>query len=163
LYRAYDEYDLRRKFFYEEQNYSQIKFRGTYTGSPFSFCGVGINEVYLIRAECNARLDNIQLSLDDLNLLLGNRYAEGKYIKYHTDNKDTLIVKILMERRKELPFTSQIRWQDLRRLNADQRFATYITRIIGGEIITLEPNSSRYVYPIPQDEIDRTGIAQNER
>jgi hypothetical protein len=163
LFRSYEEFDLRKKFFYEQQGVNQIRFRGSYTGASFNFCGIGLNEVYLIRAECNVRLDRVEASLSDLNLLLVNRYERGKYQDYQTDNKDTLLVKILSERRKELPFTSQIRWQDLRRLNADPRFAIYLTRSIGGEVITLAPNDPKYVYPIPQDEIDKTGIAQNER
>ncbi len=163
LYRSYDVDDLRRKYFYEQLGPAQIKFRGTYAGSTLNFCGLGINEVYLTRAECNARLNNIQASLKDLNLLLFKRYDKGKFVEYYTDNSDTLLAKVILERRKELPFTSQIRWQDLRRLNIDPRFATYITRIVGGETFTLAPNDPKYVYPIPQDEIDRTGIAQNER
>lgn len=163
LYRSYDVSDLRRKYFYEQIGLSQVKFRGTYSGSTLNFCGLGINEVCLTRAECNARLNNIQASLSDLNLLLSKRYEKGRFVEYETDNSDTLLVKILAERRKELPFTSQIRWQDLRRLNIDPRFATYITRIVEGEVFTLAPNDPKYVYPIPQNEIDRTGIAQNER
>lgn len=163
LYDSYDEFDLRRRFFYEQLAANQVKFRGTYTGSTLNFCGIGINEIYLIRAECNVRLNNIQASLDDLNQLLVRRYERGKFANYNTNNKDTLLVKVLEERKKELPFTSQIRWQDLRRLNADPRFATYLTRIINGGTITLVPNDPKYVYLIPQDEIDKTGIAQNER
>lgn len=163
LFRSYDEFDLRRKFFYEQQSADRIKFRGGYTGASFNFCGIGLNEAYLIRAECNARLNKMEASLSDVNLLLVNRYERGKYQDYQTDNKDSLLAKILSERRKELPFTSQIRWQDLRRLNADPRFAIYLTRNIEGEVITLAPNDPKYVYPIPQDEIDRTGIIQNER
>jgi hypothetical protein len=163
LFKSYEEYDLRRKYFYERQTISQIKFRGTYSGTTLNFCGLAVNEVYITRAECNVRLDNMQAALDDLNLLLSKRYERGKFVSYHSDNPDTLLKKILIERKKELPFTSQIRWQDLRRLNVDPRFATYLTRIIGGQVFTLSPNDPKYVYPIPQDEIDRTGIVQNER
>lgn len=163
LYSSYEVYDLRRKFFYEQESATQVKFRGAYTGTGLNFCGLAINEAYLTRAECNARLDDPQAALDDLNLLLAKRYERGKFVAFETNNLDSLLAKILIERKKELPFTSQIRWQDLRRLNADPRFATYITRIIEGETVVLPPNDPKYVYPIPQDEIDRTGIIQNER
>ena len=163
LFRSYEEYDLRKKYFYEQQTIAQIKFRGTYSGTTLNFCGLALNEVYITRAECNVRLNNMQAALDDLNLLLSKRYERGKFVNYHTSHIDTLLQKILTERKKELPFTSQIRWQDLRRLNIDPRFATYVTRVIGGEVFTLPPNDPKYVYPIPQDEIDRTGIVQNER
>ncbi len=163
LYNSYEEHDLRRKFFYEQESAAQVKFRGSYSGTGLNFCGLAINEVYVTRAECNARLDNPEAALGDLNLLLSKRYERGKFVAYETNNLDTLLAKILIERRKELPFSGQIRWQDLRRLNADPRFATYLTRIIRGETVVLPPNDPKYIYPIPQDEVDRTGITQNER
>ncbi|MGN7720690.1 RagB/SusD family nutrient uptake outer membrane protein [Chitinophaga sp. 22620] len=163
LFRSYDEYDLRRKYFYEQQGPIEVKYRGAYTGATKNFCGLALNEVYITRAECNARMNNIQAALDDLNFLLSRRYETGKFVNYYTNNVDTLLQKILTERKKELPFTAQIRWQDLRRLNIDPRFATYLTRIIGGQAFTLAPDDPKYVYPIPQNEIDRTGIVQNER
>lgn len=167
LYRSYDETDLRKSFFYEYEAVNQIRFRGTYTGGSnemgYNFAGLGMNEVYLINAECNARLNNLQTSLEALNKLLIRRYERGKYISYSTNNLDTLMLKIITERRKELPFTAQVRWQDLRRLNTDPRFAITLTRMMNGEVVTLQPNDPKYVYPIPQDEIDKTGIEQNER
>ncbi|RPD42621.1 RagB/SusD family nutrient uptake outer membrane protein [Chitinophaga barathri] len=163
LYMSYDEDDLRKRYFFENQGVNQIKFRGTYAGVGFNFCGLGINEIYLTRAECNARLNDISASLKDLNKLLVNRFEQGKYLNYYTDNADSLLFKILAERKKELSFTAQLRWQDLRRLNTDPRFAITIKRKMNGQILTLLPNDLKYVYPIPQDEIDKTGIAQNER
>ncbi len=72
-------------------------------------------------------------------------------------------MKILEERRKELPFTGQLRWEDLRRLNKDQRFAKILVRTIAGNEYQLLPNSKRYVFPIPDIEIELSGIPQNER
>ena len=34
---------------------------------------------------------------------------------------------------------------------------------MGTETYMLTPNDPNYVYPIPQDEINRTGMKQNER
>ncbi|MFN3666647.1 MAG: RagB/SusD family nutrient uptake outer membrane protein, partial [Sediminibacterium sp.] len=70
---------------------------------------------------------------------------------------------VLSERRKELPFTSQIRWEDIRRLSKDPATAITLQRTINGQTITLQPGDSRYVFPIPENEILLSGIQQNPR
>jgi len=52
---------------------------------------------------------------------------------------------------------------DLRRLNKDVRFAKTLTRAINGQTYTLSPNDPKYVMPIPIQEINTSGIAQNPR
>ena len=75
---------------------------------------------------------------------------------------DELLRIILQERRKELLFRS-LRWTDLRRLNKDSRFAVTLTRKLNNDTYTLPPNDARYVLPIPQQEIEESGIQQNPR
>jgi hypothetical protein len=70
--------------------------------------------------------------------------------------------KVLLERRKELVFRA-IRWTDLRRLNKDPRFATTLRRVVLGQEYLLPPNDNRYVYPIPTNEIEASGVPQNPR
>lgn len=163
LYRQYELTDLRRTYFYREFDSIRIKFKGGYTGSASNFCGFGINEAFLIRAECNARLGNLEKANQDINSLLSKRYRRGSYVEFTSDNQRAVVEKVLLERRKELPFTGLIRWQDLRRLNLDPSLATSIYRKFGGELRELKPNADRYVYPIPQSEINLTGIEQNPR
>jgi len=70
---------------------------------------------------------------------------------------------ILDEKRKELPFTGNSRWEELRRLNKEQAFAKTLTRFVNNQTYTLAPNDNRYVWPIPDQEIRLTGMAQNPR
>ena len=163
LYQSYSENDLRKTYLFATDNTDKAKYRGPYTGNDMIFTGLAINEVYLIRAECNARLNNAALATDDLNKLLRNRYRKGTYFDFTTADPDTALIKILEERRKELPFTGQIRWQDLRRLNKELRFAKVLKRVYNGISYEIQPNDKRYVYPFPQNEIDLAGIQQNER
>lgn len=163
LYQSYNENDLRKAYLFATDNTGKAKFRGSYTGIDLIFSGIGINEVYLIRAECNARLNNTAFATEDLNKLLVNRYKKGTYSEFMTNNPDSALIKILGERRKELPFTGQVRWQDLRRLNKEPRFAQVLKRSYTGILYDLSPNDKRYVYPFPQNEIDLAGIQQNER
>lgn len=163
LFQSYDANDLRKTYFFAADNVGRAKFRGAYTGNDVIFTGMGINEVYLVRAECNARLNNVALAMDDLNKLLRNRYKKGTYSDFVTADADVALTKILEERRKELPFIGQIRWQDLRRLNKESRFARVLKRLYNGNFYEIRPNDKRYTYPFPQNEIDLAGIQQNER
>lgn len=98
------------------------------------------------------------------NRLLAKRWDKNTvYVPYSTADENEALRKILQERRKELPFTANLRWSDLRRLNKDPRFAATLSRNLNGEIYTLPPNDKRYVLPIPDIEIQLSGIQQNER
>lgn len=163
LFDSYDSNDLRKTYFYNVTTLGKPKFRGTYAGIGRNFAGIATNEIYLIRAECNARLNNLTEAISDLNILIEKRFKTGTYSPFQTTNLDTALTKILEERRKELPFTGQIRWQDLRRLNKDSRFAKTLVRKVNGVLYQLPPNDKKYVYPFPQNEIRLAGIQQNER
>lgn len=163
LYQSYDDNDLRKTFLFAVDNTGKAKFRGSYTGIDMIFCGIATNEAYLIRAECNARLNNVDVAIEDINKLLLRRYKKGTYSSFNTTIPEVALAKILDERRKELPFTGQTRWHDLRRLNKEISFSKALKRSFNGVPFELLPNDKRYVYPFPKNEIDLTGIQQNER
>lgn len=162
LYRSYDSNDLRRSVLYKSRS-SGILFLGSYTGSANAFDGVATNEILLINAESKARMGYTADAVDGLNSLLIKRYATGTFIPYAASDADEVINKIIEERRKELPFTGSLRWQELRRLNKEPARAITLTRLLNGQLYTLLPNDNRYVYPIPPDEIQLSRIAQNPR
>ncbi len=128
-----------------------------------NFCGLAANEMYLIRAECLARQGNKEAALSDLNALLRKRFKTGTFTDLGAASVLDALTLVLSERRKELPFTGNIRWEDLRRLNKEANFRRTLTRIVSGNTYTLLPNDARYVLPIPQVEIEITGLTQNER
>jgi hypothetical protein len=162
LYNSYENNDLRKKMFYAQSG-TTYKFRGGYTGASYVFCGIALNEIYFIRSECEARRGDITDAMSDLNAILSKRYVTGTYITKVAANQQIAMNMILTERRKELPFTSNIRWEDLRRLNNDPTYQITVTHNVGGLNYTLSPNSSAYVFPIPQTEINISHIAQNPR
>lgn len=162
LYQSYSASDLRKTYFYA-LSAGLPKIRGSYTGTYATFCGIATNELYLIRAECYARQGNTSAALSDLNAILKKRFVTGTYTDISAPDADSALAIILRERRKELPFTSNIRWEDLRRLNLDPKFKVTLTRTINGIVYTLPPGDPRYVLPIPDNEIQYSGIQQNER
>jgi tetratricopeptide (TPR) repeat protein len=159
----YTSNDLRKTLYYSKNKIGLYAFFGGYTASHYIFGGVATNEVYLIRAECYARAGNTTAALSDLNTLLIKRWVTGTFIPYTAISSPDALRQILVERRKELPFTAQIRWEDLRRLNQDPDYAVTVTHIYNGTTYTLPPNNVRYVYPIPDIEIQQYGLQQNPR
>lgn len=162
LYQSYHPDDLRKVLFFRNRTVG-YSFKGSYnqSGSSF-FSGIATDELYLIRAECNARKNNVTAAMDDLNTLLRTRWRTGTYVDMTAANQIEAVNKVLTERRKELAFRGR-RWNDLRRLNKDPNFAVTLTRLLNNQTFTLPPNDVRYAYPIPLEEITRSGIEQNPR
>ena len=164
FYDLYEMNDLRKTRFFTSQS-NNIAFKGTYNKDVLLFSGLAIDEMYLIRAECAARLGNVSGAMKDLNDLLRTRWDKNPngttmYVDQKTADPFIALNIILLERKKELLFRG-LRWTDLRRLNLDDRFKISITKTIGGKTYTLEPNSYKYSFPIPDDEIALSGIQQN--
>jgi hypothetical protein len=133
-----------------------------YNGSGLSpFNGLAVDEVLLIKAECLVRRGDLHGAEVLYNRLRQNRYARGTYASTTFLEASSALELVLLERRKELVWRG-IRWDDIKRLNG-RGAGIVLRRTLGGKVHTLEPTSGRYVFNIPQDEINRSGIAQNER
>lgn len=155
LYQSYSINDLRKSlFFYKDADENLIAFTG--------YEGLTIDELYLIRAECFARLGDFNSGIGDLNTLLKSRWKKDSFTSLVANNSDEALKLILSERRKELAGRDQ-RWSDLRRLNKDPRFAVTLKRDFNGKSYTLYPNDKRYTFPIPDIEILTAGIIQTPR
>ncbi|MDP3393008.1 MAG: RagB/SusD family nutrient uptake outer membrane protein [Sediminibacterium sp.] len=163
LYQSYHNNDLRKSALFRLFNNRPI-FKGFYTGKTATpFGGIATNEIYLIKAESLARLGDHSSAMNVLNSLLQKRWRNGTFTPLTASNANEALSKIIEERRKELPFTGNIAWCDLRRLNKDVRFARTLKRVVLNTVYELAPNSSKYILPIPDEEIRLTGIPQNIR
>ncbi|WP_200978293.1 RagB/SusD family nutrient uptake outer membrane protein [Echinicola sp. 20G] len=160
IYGSYGEDDLRKQSFFRENSFG-MDFKGTYTGTVTYFCGLATDELYLNKAECLARTGDFDSARETLDGLLVKRYLSGTYEGIQTADTD-LLALILEERKKEL-LCRGTRWVDLRRLNREAESALTIERTVDGQSYRLEPGSKKYVFPIPPDEINVSGIIQNER
>jgi hypothetical protein len=161
LYNLYDKNDLRKDIYFISNSKKQPIFASNYNGNNMAFSGLAIDEMYLVRAECNARAGLIDTAMGDINHLLQFRYKNGIFASNHAATiKDALEI-ILKERRKELVFRG-LRWIDLRRLNKEEA-GIILNRLIDGNIYTLLPVSNKYTLPIPPDALSGTSIKQNDR
>lgn len=161
LYKMYDDDDLRKDLYFKRRSDNTCGFRGSYTGgyAPY-FCGIATDELYLIKAECLARMSKSDQALQDLNTLLSKRYKRGRYSAFASNSEEIILEKILQERRKELVIRGQ-RWSDLRRLNQEPKYAVTLSRVVNAKRYDLPPNDLRYIFQIPEYVIKANGIAQN--
>lgn len=163
LYRSYDPNDLRKAILFRVNNSlpNAINPKSSYSGSSQLFTGIATDEVYLIRAECQARQGKVSAAMEDLNKLLEHRWRSVSFTPLIAQNRDEALSLILEHRRKELPFRG-LRWSDLRRLNKNGANIT-LRRKINNTEYELKPGDLRYTFLIPPDVIGFTGMQQNPR
>lgn len=166
LYNSIAAEDLRKVIFFSRNTTSgNITFKGNYNNSNWQlFGGIANDEVYLIRAEAFARTNNVTDAMKDLNDLLRTRWQkDGDGNTLYTDlaaaDAAEALELILEERKKELAYRG-LRWMDLRRLNQDPSTAITITRTVGGNTYTLEPNNYRYTFPLAINVLELGGHKQ---
>jgi hypothetical protein len=164
FFKQYVTNDLRMSIFYRTNTGNTVSFKGQYTGRTVFFGGIATNELFLIRAESAARNGNVSAALSDLNSLLIKRWKNSaNYVPVTATSPSDALSKILAERRKELPFTGQLRWSDLRRLNTDPQFAKSVVHLYNNGTYSLAPNDPKYVFDIPLNEIQTSALVQNVR
>jgi hypothetical protein len=162
LIKLYDSNDLRLPLFFLKNSVGNYNVKRGYVGEGYyPFTGLAVDEVMLIKAECAARANNPQLSIDILNQLLVNRYKKGTFVRLNSMSSKDALSLVLLERRKELVWRA-LRWFDVKRLNKEGS-NIILKRVFDGIEYTLQPNSPLFVFPIPSDEITLSGIEQNIR
>lgn len=166
LYNSYTSYDLRRKIYFMN-NYDLAEmsydFKGSYDNTQSgNFVGLTTSEMYLVEAECAARLGNPNAALDAINALRKYRFPSENFELISIADQDKLLQFILQERRRELVFRG-LRWADLKRLNQDTKTQKILTRELGNKVYSLPPRSLSYALLIPIDVIRESKIEQNRR
>lgn len=133
--------------------YFSDKFRGKQLDAPLWMPYLKVNlamstpEMYLIAAECEARIGSKDKAMEYINTLRNYRIFNNVPLTA-TSNKDALKL-VLDERRRELPMLGCTRIIDLKRLNREPEFAKTIVHEVEGVKYVLEPNSPKYILPIP--------------
>ncbi|GAA4778026.1 RagB/SusD family nutrient uptake outer membrane protein [Olivibacter ginsenosidimutans] len=162
LFDEYKENDLRKVLFFEQNSLGNFFLKRGYEGyGGYAFSGLAADELYLIKAECLARRGNVEEAMGKLNFLLSFRYKKEEFTEEIASTASEALDIIWMERRKELIWRT-LRWDDIKRLNMEGAHIT-IQRELNGKTYTLSPKDNKYIFPIPDDEIRLSGIAQNPR
>ena len=105
------------------------------------YIGFKLSEAYVIRAECYARLNQLGNAVADLNDLLVNRIKSDGFVALNEVDftQETLLQRVLEERRVELAFDGGLRWFDLRRLGKPAQTHVYEN----GQVYNLRQGDSR--------------------
>lgn len=159
LLSSFESNDLRYNYY----TIAGTNFYPSHTGRGFGIAtysytnginvGVSVPEMYLIAAECYARLGQPQKAVDNLNILRAKRYKTGTTYQVSATTNTEALNLVLAERQKEF-IGRGFRWFDQKRLNLDPAFQKTYTRTFKGQTYTLAPNSDGYVFPINQNYID---------
>ena len=160
LVNLYNDEDIRKNMFLEinlptntdnivtnQTYYFTKKFQGN-AGTSF----IRLSEMYLIRAEANARLNLLEDALTDLNTI-----RTRANLPILTDDSN-ILNDIFMERRKELAFEGHLLFDSV-------RFKKGIDRNSGciSTVCSLAYPSSKFILPIPQSSTQlNENITQNE-
>ena len=134
------------------------------TSERFTYMTVGLRtaEVYLIAAEANARLGNLDAAADYVNRLRAKRFSSPSLLSSSTPQQE-MVQTIIQERRKELLFGFH-RFFDLKRLNTEPEYRKTVTRTFPvvnvsetypQKTYTLRPDSRLYIIPFPRSARDK--------
>jgi hypothetical protein len=163
LFKAYALNDLRRSIFFMATSLGRYYFKGSYTGTTYPFTGLATDEMYLVRAECRARGENVPGAMEDINYLLQRRWKAGTFTPLSAPTSDSALKIILNERRKEMPCRG-VRWTDIRRLNRLENAGITPMRLLNNQPSdTLPVNSPLYALPIPPDAMQMGHYEDNIR
>lgn len=162
LLALYEEGDIRQAAYFAKTADGRRAFRASYGGISLAFNGLTTAELWLMRAETRARAGNAQIAMDDINHLRKHRYTPEAYQPATASSPEDALRQVVNERRKELVYRG-IRWEDLRRFNKEPQFAKTIKHTLFGKEYVLPPNDPRYVWPLPDNEIELSGLPQNIR
>ncbi|MNQ76880.1 SusD family protein [compost metagenome] len=137
-------------------------YRTTLSG-VFNYGGITAVEVYLIKAECLARNNQISEALEVLNTVRKTRILPDFYQDIATADKATALNAILKTKRNELILTL-IPFADARRLNAEGVYKVNFSKVDAGTTYTLSSDSHLWTMPFPQGATNNPGngtITQN--
>lgn len=165
LYGSYDDNDLRKVIYFSNETSGKTIFKGKFDGAQnsFSFCGLTMDEVYLIQAEASARTGQLDLGLQTLNTLLRKRWIKNSYADLKNEEPGKTMQTILEERRKSL-ILRNTRWMDIKRLSTEKEYEVELNRILGDQTYTLPTGDLRYAFLIPIRVVNLTNtIQQNPR
>ena len=141
--------------------YSYLRFNCNYAGS---ILGMTTAEMYLIKAECDARAGNTAAAAEDLKTLRRTRF----YDRTAAENIGGSVQEVLDERFREMG--NFFRFYDIKRLNGAENAGIHITREILTDptdinsVTTLDiaPDDPRWALPFYRYEAERMGWEQNE-
>ncbi|MCO6497913.1 MAG: RagB/SusD family nutrient uptake outer membrane protein [Chitinophagaceae bacterium] len=152
--------NLKGKMTAERAKYVFPRNRYGLDNAAVDYIPISTPEMYLTRAECNARLGNLQLAMDDVNKIRMNRYKTGTYTPMSPTNQSAVLSEVLLERRREL-YGKELRLFDIKRLGLG---VTHLMPGTNNPGFSVPANDPKLVWPIFYHNIElNPEIEQNPR
>lgn len=133
------------------------------TTGYFNEGGITSTEVYMIKAECLARKNDLTGAMDALNAVRVKRILPANYVALTAGNTKEAIDYIRRTKENETLFNI-VSFADMRRFNKDPLYAKTFTKTENGATVSLKPDSHLWTMPIPLGAIKNPGngtIQQN--
>ena len=152
---------------YENQQYlkpwNYYGYQRFYCGQVGAILGMTTAEMYLIKAECEARANNTSAAAEDLKTLRRTRF----YDMSAAENIGGSIQEVLDERTREMG--AFWRFYDIKRLNGAENAGIYIRREILTDpsdmntrtLLEIAPDDPRWAMPFYTYEAEAMGWEQN--
>lgn len=118
------------------------------TTGYFNTGGLTTTEVYLIKAECQARLNDVPGAMTTLNTVRAKRIFAANYAPLSAATT-VAAVKLIQRTKSNELIMSIVPFADARRLNKDPNYATTLTKTENGVTSTLSPTSHLWTMPFP--------------
>ncbi|HEX6430674.1 MAG TPA: RagB/SusD family nutrient uptake outer membrane protein [Niastella sp.] len=133
------------------------------TTGRYNESGITTTEVYLIKAECLARKNDLSGAMDALNAVRVKRILPANYTALTVGTTKEAIDFIRRTKENETLF-GIVAFADMRRFNKDPLYAKTFTKTESGITISLKPGSPLWTMPFPLGAIKNPGngtIQQN--
>ncbi len=137
------------------QSATDLYHKGMLSGY-YNWAGIATPEVYLIKAECQARKGDISGAMESLNTVRKSRIHPDFYKDATAANEAEAIEKIRLTKDNELVGTI-FPFIDLKRYNAEGKYPRTLTKEFDGKTYTLSPTSHMWTMVFPDNSIKRPG------
>lgn len=146
------------------QSSTDIYYKGMLRGY-FNFAGIATPEVYLIKAECQARKGDYEGAMKTLDAVRETRIHPDFYQASTASNEAEAIEKIRLTKDNEM-MNTMIPFIDYKRYNAEGKYARTLTKTFDGKEYSLKPDSHLWTMVFPANSINRPGngvLTQNSK
>lgn len=146
------------------QSSTDTYYMGMLTGY-YNFAGIATPEVYLIKAECQARKGDYAEAMKTLDKVRESRIHPDFYQASTASTEAEAIEKIRLTKDNEM-MNTMIPFIDYKRYNAEGTYARTLTKTFDGKEYSLSPDSHLWTMVFPDNAIKRPGngvLTQNSK
>ena len=146
------------------QSSTDLYYQGILSGY-YNLAGIATPEVYMIKAECQARNGAVDDAMQTLDILRKSRIHPDFYQPSSASTTAEAIELIRRTKDNEM-MNTMIPFIDMKRYNAEGTYARTLTKEFDGQRYELKPDSHLWTMVFPANAINRPGngvLTQNSK